>query len=155
MNTERITNIINEFLQPFDLTAHLDTDFYYYWQNNTIGYALVVTEKFDRLWTEYLTKNYPNVTAPLFIWSLLHEIGHNETDDYIPYGGHVRIDHYKKTLNPDKEEDIRKYYQCADEVLATEWAYRYIITYPDKIADLWNRLQPAILEFYKQENITE
>lgn len=155
MNADRITAIINEFLQPFDLTAQLDTDFCYYWQYDVVGYALVVTEKFDRLWTYYLHNHYPEVTAPLFIWSILHEVGHAETDDMISPEGHMKIDIYKKRLNPKREGHIYKYFHCADEVLATDWAYKYIISHPEEVKALWDRLQPAILEFYEQENITK
>lgn len=154
MDYNAINTIINNFVAQFDLTAKIDTDFSYYWRDDTIGYTLAITERFDRLWNEYLNKNYPEVTAPIFIWSILHEIGHAETDDYITPYMHTRLDLLKKKLDPNSDKDTMFYYSLADEVLATDWAYKYIMKHPDEIKALWNRLQPEIMAFYEREGIT-
>ena len=44
---ERINKILNRYLEKFDLTANLDTDFAYYYSKNMVTYSFVVSEKYD------------------------------------------------------------------------------------------------------------
>ena len=76
-----ISNILNDFLEPFECTAYADTDFAYYMQSNKISYALVITDKHEKTFMNFVTKLFPNIKADPFLWSFLHELGHHETAD--------------------------------------------------------------------------
>lgn len=139
-----LNNVIKNFLTQFDLDCKLGTDFGYYWESEVVEYAIIVTERFDKLFTEYLNAHYSDVTAPLFIWSLLHEVGHSETDDYFNTEAHCVFDEFKQSLDPDKDSDVMEYYNCPDEVLATKWAYLYIRDNAPKVEALWNEIYPLL-----------
>ena len=76
-----ITNILNDFLEPFDCTAKVDTDFAYYVKTNTSGYALIVASKHEKTFMHFAETLFPEIKADPFLWSILHELGHHETED--------------------------------------------------------------------------
>lgn len=148
----KIDKIINKFLEPFECTARLSTDFGYYHTENLITYALVETEKGRASFMQSVERLKPTVTADVFLWSLLHEIGHHETMDYM-------TDKEEKLSNKIKEEVAQTkrpyadYYNAPDEKLATTWAVEYAETHTEELLTFWNKLQKAIMDFYKENNI--
>lgn len=148
----KIDKVLNDFLEQFECTARLSTDFGYYHTENLITYALVEAETSKTSFMQSIERLKPNVTADVFLWSLLHEIGHHETMDYM-------TDKQEQTSNKIKNEIMKHkrptsdYYNAPDENLATTWAVEYAETHTEELLTFWNKLQKAIMDFYKENNI--
>lgn len=153
----KINDIINEFLEPFELTAELGTDFDYSFLEDKIHYALVVGDTSSNLFLKDAEARFPDVHADVFLWSLLHEIGHSETLDDLDDGVEELCMEIKRELNEhqDWSTEIRYtiYFNCPDEKAATDWAGEYLTTHFKEISLFWNKLQKAIKDFYQLNSI--
>lgn len=143
---DKLQKVINNYVAKFDLTCRLSTDFGYYWADDVIEYAVVISKRFDALYSEYLWEHYNDVNAPLFLWSLFHEIGHSQTDDFFTDEAHTVFSEYKNSLNPELDSDVMEYYHCPDEALATNWAYLYMRDNASEVEALWNEILPLLQE---------
>ena len=152
-----INVLINEFLEPFDLTAELGTDFDYCFLENKIHYALVVGDISSKLFIENAEVRFPEAHADIFLWSLLHEIGHSETLDDLEDGVEELCMEIKRGINEHTDWSIEHrhmiYFNCPDEYAATDWAGEYIITHNNELTIFWNKLQKAINNFYELNGV--
>lgn len=152
-----INVLINEFLEPFDLTAELGTDFDYCFLENKIHYALVVGDISSKLFIENAEARFPEARADIFLWSLLHEIGHSETLDDLEDGVEELCMEIKRELSEHADWSIEHrhmvYFNCPDEYAATDWAGEYIIAHNNELAIFWNKLQKAINNFYELNGV--
>ena len=73
---EKVNNVINRFVGKFGLEAGMGLDFGYYPISKVISYSVVIDEQADRTFVDFVGKRFPNIKADLFLWSLLHEVGH-------------------------------------------------------------------------------
>lgn len=149
---EQLTATINKFLAKFDLTCRCGIDFGYYYAENVIEYALIVPKNFDDSFTAFL--NRYDITAPIFIWSLFHEIGHAETEDFFEAEAINEFANYKNNLDPYNDRDVMEYYNCPDELLATNWAYLYIKDNYDEVMHFWNEVSKMINDIYTTYEIS-
>ena len=150
---ERINKILNKYLEKFDLTANLDTDFAYYYSKNMVTYSFVVSEKYDTMFKKVcdkIAKN--NMNVDIFVLSLFHEIGHAETIEDLS-----DEEIYSSTVVKEKVSegaiDEKEYFYAPDEYIATQWGMKYIQENNKEISELWTELQPAILQFYVDNDI--
>ena len=102
-----ITDVLNDFLKPFDCVAYLGTDFCYHTATNSISIALFVTEEADRSFNDFIKTEFPEIDASLFIWSFLHELGHHETeDDFEDEDYDDELENYEDDEELDEEDDF-------------------------------------------------
>ena len=141
---DRLTAILNDYCEQFDLEVFNDTDFAYYRGDNSISYAVVVTERFDRMFLNFCETNFPLIHAPIFLWSLFHEIGHAMTDDEIDDEVYDFCFNTKLGLNGENDEDTITYFNLPDEKTATEWGYYYMLNHEQEVSELWDRIRPLI-----------
>ena len=137
---DRITNIINNFLEPFDCVAFAGTDFNYYPASNTIEFALTVIDEHANSFKQFAESLHP-VHSDIFLWSLMHELGHAETEDEFDDDEEYEA----AAANVISDED---YYNIPQEYAATDWAGEYMTEHEDEMIQLWNELAPAIKAFY-------
>lgn len=142
----QLQKVISNYVAKFDLTCRLGTDFGYYWADDIIEYAVVVSQRFDDLYSEYLSTHYSDINAPLFLWSLFHEIGHSQTDDFFTEEAHAIFSEYKNSLDPELDSDVMEYYRCPDEATATNWAYLYMRDNAPEVKALWDEIRPLLAE---------
>ena len=145
MNKEldKITNILNNFLKQFDCTAKPGTDFACYTDSNTITYALVIADKYEKTFMDFTKRLFPNIRADPFLWSTMHEIGHIETENDFDEEDEIAYINAIKTVTTDEE-----YYNIPQEYAATDWAGTFMETHEEEIKVFWNKLAPAIQNFY-------
>ena len=151
-----INNILNEFLEQFDCSADIGEDFCYWERTSEINYAFVVASNNDIWFKEFANSLMPNLNCDIFLLSLFHEIGHHETIDDIEDDVLRECWKIKGELNQKKtftKEDNFRYFNLPDEKAATEWGLQYMIDHKAEVADLWRKLQPAILNFYRLNDI--
>ena len=159
---KQINRIMNNYLRKFGLKTFLDTDFSAYMEDKEIGYALIVTDASDKYFIPFCESIDKDVKADAFLLSMFHEIGHHMTwDDFsdaqIDKGWAAKeiIEQIIKETD-DKEVIAREnynYFNLPEERAATEWGINYIKTHADEVADLWRRLQPAIIRFFKKNHL--
>lgn len=156
LNTLKIEKIINDFLEPFECKCELSDGFTFDDATNIITYALFYAQDgTDKDFLDAIEKHHkPQVTADLFLWSLLHEIGHHETlcqfsdKDFEEY----------LTFSTDAFEGKHTNYEyctCPIEWTATEWAVEYANNNFEEISIFWNELQSALMEFYRKYKLID
>lgn len=159
MDFNCITTTINEYtLKTFGITVDCGPDFSYYpdacYDEPDITYSLIVTERFDRLYSEFIEENF-NFTAPIFLLTLFHEIGHYFTNDYWSNKEQKNFVRRKARLNGNNNDDTRLYFSLPDEYEATKWGIEYIKSHPEEVEKFWNTLRTKIEQFYKENKINE
>lgn len=141
-----INKILNDFLSSFDCEARLGSDFEYWGGNNMIYYALVVPQSDSDAFVDFANSLFPDVKADVFLWSFLHELGHNQTED--DFEDEEWAEYTDKVHNLKAGKDDLYYFNLPQEKAATEWAGNYMRTHKKEVATLWSKLAPAIQNFY-------
>ena len=154
---KRIDRIINDFTAQFGITANLDTEFQAFCNDMTIGYTLVFDAVNKELFIEDVKARYPEVTADIFLWCLMHEIGHCMTEQMWSEEEREYFNYQKDRLAFQEEDQDRAdwYHACPDEFFATKWAGDYMRKHPKKIAKFWNELQAATMRMYRKNGLID
>lgn len=139
-----IAEILDSFLKPFDCISNFGEEFGFYTASNTVEFALTVKDKHESTFMEFVGKNFPDIHADIFLWSVLHELGHRETED--EFDDDEWEDYMRAIFNCDSDIE---YYNLPIEYAATDWAANYMRTHTAEVATLWGKLQPAIINAYK------
>lgn len=133
--------------------AKVAADFQYSNDEQTIYFALAVTDRQDELFLKFCQDvcNFPYV-CDNFILSFFHELGHymtwyewdeEEWDDYEA----ARM--ILLTLNAPIED----YFSLPIEQFATDWGCEYIRTHVEEIEEFWRVCQKLIMNIYKQNDV--
>lgn len=150
VNLKTITNILNDFLEPFDCVAEPGEDFCYHLSSNTINFAFVVVDKYEKTFMEFVEKLFPRINANPFLWSFLHELGHHETED--DFEDEEWSEYTEAVHGPEPIDDFT-YYNLPIERAATKWAGNFMIEHENEVRELWYKLVPAIYAFYKEMEV--
>lgn len=153
---DKIENILNTFLEPFECSAQLGSDFSYWYSDSLINFALVVTETNDRDFQEFCKELQPKLHCDIFLLSFMHELGHHETVDEWEDDEYLDMKIQKEKINKMKVSQKEKnfmYFNIPDEKRATEWGLQYIMEHQTEMMQLWNKVQQAILQFYQLNDI--
>jgi len=152
---DRITKILNEYCKQFDCVCEPSDDFYYFYDSSTVTFAFVTTEWIDKQFVKFYETLGLNVKCDTFLLSLFHEIGHHHTIEEVEEEDYIYSQDVKDWIDEQEasEELLDMYFNLPDEKIATQWAVDYINTHIDEVYNLWLRLQPAILDFYKKNKI--
>ena len=147
---DKLTDVLDKFLEEFECTSIIDTNFYCLITSNVIAVSLVVSEKNSSSFMSRVNRLYPDIHADEFLWSFLHEVGHIETintldDDEL---------YFSKTQKKNENITNEVYYELPDEFAATEWAANYMRENTEKVAKFWNEVQSVIMDIYKINNIS-
>ena len=145
----KIDNILNGFLEPFECTARLSTDFAYFNAENLITYSVAVASRCEDSFMTFVKDLFPEIDADIFLWSILHELGHHETEDDFDEDEWEDYMIKSTTVKTDME-----YYNLPIERAATEWAGEFMLEHTDEITALWKELQAAIVEIYIELKIS-
>ncbi len=157
----KVEKIINDFTtKNFGVTARLDTEFEAFCDNGRklVGYTLLTDENGEGDFIEDAIKRYPNIKADIFLWALMHEIGHCMTENMWTTEEREYFNNQKEMIE-DEEIEIEAanawYHCCPDEFFATKWAGDYMMAHPRKMKNFWNKLQTALLKMYVKNGLIE
>jgi hypothetical protein len=152
---KRINKIINEFTSQFGVRADLDSEFEAFCDEKRIGYVLFFNEDDKNFFIEDARKRYPGITADIFLWCLLHEIGHCMTEEMWTEEECLYFAEQKEAMTNIEDDQLRNdwYHACPDEFFATKWAGDYMMNHTEEIAELWTKLQAAIIRMYKKNGV--
>lgn len=150
VGTEKLISVLDKFLEEFECTSVVDTEFYCLTISNVIAVSLVVSEEHSSTFMSRVNRLYPDIHADEFLWSFLHEVGHIETIDILD-DNELDFSEDQKANENITDED---YYELPDEFAATEWAANYMRKNTEKVAKFWNEVQSVIMNIYKINNIS-
>ena len=163
LGVDTITNILDDFLDEFGATSRLGVEFGYLERKNLIEYAVAIEPVSDGAFMANFHRLAPEINCDTFLISFLHELGHHMTmpdlteEDYWYCVDTVDVLEEEITTPGLPKERImeihQQYYDLPIERMATDWAIEYIFDNVEKVAALWNRLQPAIMEFYRLNEV--
>lgn len=110
-----INNIVDGFIKTFDTdyNSTVGQDFCTIVEDNTIEWTLVYVEKGGKSFYENFVSRFPSADGfNLFTLSVLHELGHLETQEDM-------VDDVDERLAITNDYD---YYALYNETIATDWA---------------------------------
>lgn len=145
---DELKAVVDEFVEGrFGIKTEIDTDFAYYPHEEIVTWSFFMTEKSDKYFQQFVEMEFPNVTADIFLWSLLHEVGHHMTfnewnDAQFDFNEEVKEAAAKvlEKENPTEAEDKYAhflYFSTPDERRATEWAAHYMETHSEGVEKFW------------------
>ena len=153
---DEIKNIVNDFLFPFELECEIGEDFAYYPFHDLIEISLVTIDRSSKNFLSFVNTEFNDITADIFLWSLLHEIGHHETWDILTDSEIIESQIIKKQIQNNEIDSNRKdeiYFYTPDEYAATEWAANYMKENVQEVKEFWEKLQPHIINLYEKYNV--
>lgn len=139
---ETINKTINTFISQFgEYSCRMGSDFCVYLNENVIEWTLIYVEKGGEAFYNNFIKRFPLAQKlNLFTLSLLHELGHLETED--------EIIEDKKEFDTNISDE--EYFNLYNEVIATDWAGEWIETHLQEAENLNKKLETIIFNFYKE-----
>ena len=149
----KVDKIINNFTAQFNITARFDAEFQAFCDERVIGYSLIALSDGGGQFIEDAIKRYPQINADIFLWAIMHEIGHCMTEDM--WTEEEKNYFWEQKEMMENAEDIdwdnlnAWYHVCPDEFFATRWAGEYMVAHQGQIRRFWRRLQKALLEMYR------
>lgn len=149
-NTKKIERVISKWLRKeFDnsLSAFMGTDFSYYFHDNKIEFSIVVSEKMNKYFLEFIENRFNVKFNDCFLISLLHEVGHHFTIMNIDDNTYDYCQDVKTTLTGETKEEVFTYFNLEDEIIATEWAVNYYLTNKSNCDKFMKRAEKAIADF--------
>ena len=162
LKTYMIDDVLNDFLADFECHAELGSDFCYWQDSNLIWYTPAVIDKDAEYFMEYWHSLAPEIIIDPFLASLLHEVGHNETlhwltEDEVHYCEDEKTEISWQlgscTSAKEQKDCYFQYFALPDEKEATNWAIDYVRNHTQQVSAFWQKLQAAIMEFYKINKI--
>lgn len=158
---KELNNIIKKFVKPFGCKVKMDTDFAYYPEQKLLTWSPFVMNKADRYFNEYVQDNYPDIEADIFLWSLLHEVGHHMTyniwsDDEFENAEKIKFwaetQLQEKLVTPTQERlCYLMYFSTCDEEQATKWAADYMDSHFERVEKFWKEFVDAY-DIFLSEN---
>ena len=146
-----VNDIINDFtMKNFNIKANPAAEFEAYCETKEIGYTFVYEQDNREYFIKDAEMRFPEIEADIFLWCLLHEIGHVMTN---PLWTQEEIDyfcHQKDQCAYIEDDQARHdwYHAIGDEFFATKWAGEYMLAHQQEIIDFWDRFQTALMLFY-------
>ena len=157
----KVEKIIHDFTtKNFGVTARLDTEFEAFCDNGRklIGYTFLTDEGGEGELIADAIQRYPNLNADIFLWGLMHEVGHCMTEQMWTPEEREYFNNQKKIIEDEEVEfEIANvcYHCCPDEFFATRWAGDYMMAHPRKMKKFWNKLQTELLKMYRKNGLIE
>ena len=151
MDTELLSKTIKKFFnnEGFEVEVDYDIDFGYVYSSSTIYYSFLIPDKSGEYLMEFAKQHGLQYDCGSFVLSLFHELGHNETMDFLDEQEEEESLRIKKTLSTSKEDNFI-YFNLPDEIVATEWAIDYINNNKQKIQSLIDEIKPMIDSIFSE-----
>ena len=161
---KELNRAVTKALEIFDIdNAYLREDFEYRFEKNALGFAITTTEV-DEWFNEFIKVTFDYDVTNTFIISILHEIGHAETADFITDKAYEKcliekIKISEALLHLDSIETAKalefKYFALPDEYEATAWAVEYAREHAEELEEMWEEINTALQAFYRLNGLTE
>ena len=154
---KRIRKVVNEFTSTFGIRAEWGEEFQALPTDKIITFTVIVDEDMNEVFLADAENRFPAVHANLFLWLLMHEIGHCMTDALWTMDDEEYFKKAKDKLNEyfDTSENINEWYhKIPDEYMATKWAGEYMTCHPKKMKKFNKKMNEAMKNFCEKNDIT-
>jgi hypothetical protein len=137
------TDFINE-IDDFE-DVQLDTDFCCFPETKEIFVSVIAIEDALCEFMENLLERTTVNDISEFTWSLLHEVGHCETEYILSKRTNNHCKYEKRKIAKGKQP-TKNYYHLTDEKMATNWAIKFV----EHNYDFVKNFDTKILKFLKK-----
>lgn len=159
LNEDLLVEMVDSFLEPFGCDSDFDSDFFFDPEEDRVYFSIVLAERADRLYKQYIKQTFHIDINNIFMISLLHEVGHFYTlftfsDD------RIKADHAMKNLieealsMDDSDETYSLYFNLPIEKAATEWAVKYYTANQKRCDDFYKAFLITLQEEYRRLGVT-
>ena len=159
---KRLNKTISTQLEGFGISeAFLANEYSYYFENESVSFKIYTNNVEDIWFDEFIKERFGYEVRYPFVISLLHEVGHHKANDNImgdinKFCMREKSRIFKAMENADADEAKKlewQYFNLPDEIMATQWAVNWAKRNPAKVKQMWEKMQGALLKFYKENGI--
>lgn len=155
LNEDLLVEMIDNFLEPFGCDSDFDSDFFYDAEEERVYFSILIAERSERLFKEYILKTFHVNIENAFMISLLHEVGHHYTLNKFSKReikkAHLEKQKIEQELEKsDNDLTYSRYFDINIEKIATEWAVKYYTTHQKKCDDFYKAFSQMLHEEYKR-----
>lgn len=160
LNEDLLVEMVDEFLEPFGCDSDFDADFSYDPEDETVYFSIIVSERSDRLFKEYIAKHFHFNPPSIFMMSLLHEVGHYFTYHSFSQmrleAAHSAKNLIEEALKMDDDDEIYSlYFDLSIEKVATAWAVDYYKKNMKRCEDFYSKFEETLKAEYERIGLTE
>ena len=139
--------VLNDFIKTINSDYRVLKDKYEFtsdWEEGKVWVCFTENKEDDTLFMDYIKDTY-KIEIDTFLMSLLHEIGHLETETE-ELSDNRAIDLFMLEVAYDngaitKKEYFNRYFQIECESLATEWGIEYYKSHQEQCKELVKKLK--------------
>lgn len=139
--------VLNDFIKTINSDYKVLKDKYEFtsdWEEGKVWVCFKENKEDDTLFMDYITSKY-NIEIDTFLMSLLHEIGHLETETE-ELSDSRAVDLFMLEVAYDngaitKQEYFNRYFEIECESLATEWGIEYYKSHEEQCKELVKKLK--------------
>lgn len=161
--TKALNQALTKAFKPFGgYKFQLSDCFEVCWHSKIIHFT--IEDRIEDEWFyEFIKKTFGFETEHGFLLSILHEIGHIKTYDFLPSeitnfdeDESERISKQMQNANAEESKALNfEYFNLINELSATKWAVRYMRNNPEEIEKLVSAVYDALYEFYRKNGVIE
>lgn len=152
----KVTRIVDRYITSFGCNSGgISYDFLCccHDDENTIFYTVLMKNKADEAFKNFVKEEFNIDGVDIFTLSLLHEVGHIMTQNYLTDSEDSYCNEVKEMLSkqPKWTPSIGNYYwHLADELMATQWACDYIHNNRKEVLHFDNLIKKELKRFYRK-----
>ena len=160
LNEDLLVEMVDEFLEPFGVDSDFSSDFSYDPEDDRVYFSIIVAERSDRLFKQYVSTHFHFETPSIFMLSLLHEVGHAYTLHTFSKLRLKTAHEAKKIIEEalkmdDSDEIYSLYFDLSIEKVATAWAVDYYRANRKRCDDFYSRFLQTPKAEYERIGLTE
>lgn len=160
LNEDLFVSLVDEFLEPFGIDSDFSSDFSYDPEDERVYFSIMVSERADRLFKQYVLSHFHFEISNIFMISLLHEVGHaftlNSFSKMEIKNDHLAKETIEEMLHADDSDDIYSlYFDLKIERVATAWAINYYKANKKRCDDFYLKFVSALKKEYLRLGLTE
>lgn len=157
--TTKLKAHMTNFLRPFGLKAILGKDFAYYPVTEQVQFTLVMEDRADKIFRKFIADTFNYEIKDMFLFSLLHEVGHHFTIDDFEYEELDKEWKHKSRIEWEIDEDNYneksiEYFSLPSEYAATAWAVSYMRDHEEELFSRWRIMLEHFRHFYKINSVS-
>lgn len=160
LNEDLLVSLVDDFLEPFGLDSDFDSDFSYDPSEDRVYFTVIVSERSDRLFKQYISNEFHFDPPSIFMISLLHEVGHAYTLSSFSQMKIKNAHRAKKLIEQelaknDSDSVYSQYFDLKIEKVATAWAVEYYKANRKRCDDFYSIFEKTLKKEYERIGLTE
>ena len=160
LNEDLLVKMVDKFLEPFGVDSDFSSDFSYDPEDDRVYFSIMVSERADRLFKQYVSSHFHFDPPSIFMLSLLHEVGHAYTLSSFSKlrlrSAHQAKREIEKELEKNNSDEVYSlYFDLSIEKVATAWAVDYYRNNRKRCDDFYSSFVQTLKAEYERIGLTE